>query len=497
MTVKRKSPRPGGFQSKAFPRPSTRKRPGPRRSQPSIESSLHKTVKLAAKMGGIALLIQSAPVLLVGIAGCVLVFQSCSWSLPSIAPTTVPTVALHPQPQPSVAPRPAYVPEQVASFTPEPLPVPQQPQPQSRSRQEQSPPRPRARQTALERLSPRLNSGASEQEEPDEEPDDYDGPRPAFNQAPQGMFGGGMGFPLPTMTNGPGLGMGGGFFGSPNPMWSTLVDPMTANQPQSFEESPLFDLRRGRKFLGTSQLQSEPSRRISLSLDAIRERGTNITARLTTIEGTRFSRQYTGVLENNPPRLTLIPVQDPRGIGTFVTYQSWTSNSPTRISLTISNDGKELSGSSYSGEVFELLPAPDRTEVAETLESDFSGFDDKETSATIWFLDKRNYKTIQHESWEFHQKDDDGGQFAWLQTSGARIKGSYTQDLEQGHLDIEIVINGEPQLYHGYFKPLASGDGRMQVCIPKSAAGKRPNRISVQQGNVFDLIPSEQKVNKS
>lgn len=303
----------------------------------------------------------------------------------------------------------------------------------------------------------------------------------------------------------------GGFFGNPTPVpWmgthvdqtsmptyqqpmfpNMLQDASAAPRSMSFDECPLFDSKRGRKFTGTSQMPGEASKRISLSIGAIRERGKNVEARLSTLEGQRFTREYTGTLQQNPLKLVLTPVTNPRSFGTFVTYMPWYSNSPTKIELSLDLDGKMLLGTSVSGEEFELLAQPDRsanvrgnqaTPRSETLE----GFDDPSKGATRWMLksasDDSHETTFQ--AWEFHHQEDGKGGFKWYKDGRIIASGRYAEDPRKGHLDIALKVNGSSVQYLARFKPKQSGD-ELEVCVPHHSADERPATISAKEGKVY------------
>lgn len=303
----------------------------------------------------------------------------------------------------------------------------------------------------------------------------------------------------------------GGFFGdlepvprigthSEQPSLPTYQQPVFPNMLQdgnaaprsiSFDDCPLFDSKRGRKFTGTCQMPGEASKRISLSIGTIRERGKNVEARLSTLEGQRFTREYTGTLQQNPLKLILTPVTNPRSFGTFVTYMPWYSNSPTKIELSLDLDGKMLVGTSVSGEEFELLAQPDRstnirgTQATPSSET-FEGFDDPSTGATRWMLKIAGTESHANASqaWEFHHQEDGKGGFKWQKDGRIIASGRYAEDPRKGHLDIALKVNGSSVLYLAKFKPGQSGDA-LEVCVPHHSTDERPTTISAMAGKVY------------
>ena len=186
---------------------------------------------------------------------------------------------------------------------------------------------------------------------------------------------------MPPIENGMGMnhsmGLFGGLFnqsghGSMDPS-SSFMERTIANPIRAGESSDQFSFKRGRRFTGTSQQSGEPSMRVQLSIISVKDRGTSVTARLASLDSSRLSRNYNGLIETNPLRLTLIPEAQSNGFSTFVTYQPWHSNSPTRISLEI-NSEKGLSGTSGSGERFELFAEPEPQPNHATARN-FSGFE--------------------------------------------------------------------------------------------------------------------------
>lgn len=138
---------------------------------------------------------------------------------------------------------------------------------------------------------------------------------------------------------------------------STLAHPYA--QP-SFDG--LWDSIIGRNFEGTCQFDDQPSKRIRLKIEQVRDRGTNIPARLTLLSGRRITKPFTGVIHGDPPRLTLHPKIKRGNIPMAPLYGvPWYSNHnmPPRITLYPEQGG--FTGESTSGEQFELMPKESST----------------------------------------------------------------------------------------------------------------------------------------
>lgn len=281
---------------------------------------------------------------------------------------------------------------------------------------------------------------------------------------------------------------------SSNPMLDALATgPPVADSPTQAVSS-LFSFQTGRKFAGTSQMPGEPSRRIMLSIAAIRDRGTNIAAKISTLEGASFTRSYTGLIEKEPWRLKLIPARNPTSFGTFVTFMPWYSNSPTNITLEVSADGKSLVGTSVSSEQFELLPqfeiTQDEADAGETTEDRESALDDSDNGGTQWRLVERNGKPIDEaelQLWTFTPNSPGKGTFAWTKDSAILAQGTYAEGQVKGHIDITLASDSETQLYMGLMDSTVGTDQAMRFCIPLAADQKRPARITEKYGNVFKL----------
>ena len=106
------------------------------------------------------------------------------------------------------------------------------------------------------------------------------------------------------------MGLFGGLFnqsghGSMDPsssfMERTIANPIRAGAP-----SDQFSFKRGRKFTGTSQQSGQPSMRVQLSIISVKDRGTSVTARLSSLDTGRVSpkgRGFVQILEKVFPNL--------------------------------------------------------------------------------------------------------------------------------------------------------------------------------------------------
>jgi hypothetical protein len=103
-------------------------------------------------------------------------------------------------------------------------------------------------------------------------------------------------------------------------------------------------------------MSGQASIRVGLSIDCVRDSGSNVTA---TLSARRKGRQsYTGTIEDNPPRLVLNPVirTEPGHLQDIILPHSAWHLGPSQITLMISEEGKLLIGDSTGGEHFELTP---------------------------------------------------------------------------------------------------------------------------------------------
>lgn len=285
-----------------------------------------------------------------------------------------------------------------------------------------------------------------------------------------------------------------GFGGFSNPMLDVVAASPRENDAASLVNSPLFNFQRGRKFAGTSQMPGEASRRILLAISAIRDGGTNISAKLSTLDGARFTRAFTGMIEKDSWRLKLIPVRHPTSFGTFLTYMPWYSNSPTDITLEISADGKSLTGSSVASEQFELLPQfdinPDNVADARPTPSDDSALDDEEEGPTRWKLVRRNSEAIEDtetQYWAFESNDPGSGKFAWLKGVNTLASGTYAEREVPGHVDLSVMINGSLQVFQTLMDRPGTTGSAIRFCVPRTPDEKRPARLAEKYGNVYEL----------
>ena len=225
-----------------------------------------------------------------------------------------------------------------------------------------------------------------------------------------------------------------------------------------------------------------------IALDAVRDKGSNLTGRISTIETPRVTRSFTGLIEAQPPRIIIIPHNPDQ-------WESdhWSSNRPARIYLELAADGKTLIGTSRSREHFELVafhgtsldpPAAEQAAPESSSESDSPPEDglDVHGTGTSWKLMRRNGKRITGQHWEF---SSESGAFTWKDGSRMIASGSYHANLQDGHLDIS-VDQGKHN-YQGTYQITQGIGGRLRVCVPEDSNAQRPKLISTKQGTLYEL----------
>lgn len=280
-------------------------------------------------------------------------------------------------------------------------------------------------------------------------------------------------------------------------MRNTIVDYSAVDDDPETEASPLFSLEKGKTFLGTSQMPGQPSRRVELTIIAVRERGRSIDALLSTLGSPRVKKKFTGLIEDDPVHLTLMPERHPTSFGMFVTYQPWDSESPTDISLDLDDDGKTLVGTSVAGEVFEFLPKvnpPRRTASSLDLDSAprpaLRGFVQSDSATTKWRLVRRNSTRMSESAetyWAFDRETQTSGRFTWMERGSTYATGNYTENPDACFLDIELLVQGRSRIYRCLYELIPHQSGAIRVCIPQVAGSERPPRFSNQYGNMFEL----------
>ncbi len=455
--------------------------PRPRRRRNSRRNSRVRDFVIGGATTAVAtsilpMLLNSGPLLFTILAGCFFVFRGCisNWSRP-VQPLAPPVVYSSPQP-------PVNVQSPVAPLRPRPA---SHSQPHPRPEPVQSEP------LLAEQLPDEQPLAEFLAEAPAGQPFGFR-PFPPMPQQPfgVGMFGNmeGQGVSQPSL-----------FFPSfhgQNQLMGALAAPPTSDQLATLESSPLFSFQRGRKFLGTSQMPGEPSRRISLSIDAIREGGRNITAKLSTLDSPRVTKPFSGLIEQNPLRLTLKPVRHPTSFGIVLPHEPWHSNSMAVITLNIASDGKSLTGTSNAAEEFQLLPQFDISETSQArngaeTRSNILAFDENDEHSTSWKIAKRNYKVIEgnaNQLWIFTRTNEDGGDFVWTRGDTTLCSGTYVEKSNESSLDIVLLAGRSRKTYCCRF---TSGAKTARVCVPKEANDNRPSQVSTQFGNVFDLARIE------
>lgn len=253
-------------------------------------------------------------------------------------------------------------------------------------------------------------------------------------------------------------------------------------------ESRLFDSISGRTFEGHSSMPGEPSERVRLSIDRIRDRGTNISARMSLLEGRRKSKRFIGVITNNPPQLILKQYIKPGNIpmGSLAGVPWHRNNMSSRITLEF-NDNKTLSGRSGTGETFEFTPKtrpPRQAKPAAPTPPTLRTLRDGEQLA--WQLAARNQQPIAGDQrWVFAQTAPLRGEFVWLRHGKETHRGSYQLDARNASsLLLHIAkTEGPPSQYHCRIK--RSGiHGNLLATVPR-----KPGTIRGDDSDqLFELV---------
>ncbi len=286
-------------------------------------------------------------------------------------------------------------------------------------------------------------------------------------------------------------------------LMGVIRESSSNNAAVQFEGSPLFNFQRGKTFIGTCQMPSGPSKRVSLTIDSIQENGSRISAKLSLLQGEIKTRAYEGFIEKNPPRLVLKPVSNPTSFGMFLTYMPWYSDSPTNIALQISDDGKTLAGTSASSEMFELLPKPEQIRSTASHFEDTVNlleFDSEGPGSTAWNLQKITGASMNANSsqqWIFTSVRAGVGGFRWVQDEDTIALGTYQEDFEKNQLDITWINNGVTSKFCGRIEIISEPALRVRVCLPKDARQQRPETISVRCGKIYELIRAEEEGGES
>jgi len=460
----------------------TTSQPRKRKRRPrkkSFGESFGGLTQLLATMTTATLLVKSGPLILIGLAGALLCFRSCiSLSLP-MAPQSQPIAS---QPQQG-----RQVMQQQSTTLPSPYGNPSESVRARPARATIASPGQSARPMETESDVDSSHLLIVEDEPIRQVPamffeshalpfapqpmglfPSFDGSSGVMGSSPpQGLFGG------PNMTP-----MGNAIDPSSRFMENTIANPSAT----SAEPSSQFSFKRGRKFTGTSQQSGNPSMRVQLAITGVKDRGTNITARLTSLEKSGVGKNYTGLIETNPLRLTLIPEAQSNGFGTFVTYSPWHSNSPTRITLAINSD-KGLSGTSVSGEQFDLQAEPEPIPKAIPSPS-FHGFDSDALNQTVWTILHKNGEAVSGESWIF---DATSKSFEWRKESKVIAKGNYKESIALKSLDIILVKPTSTKVYSCLFHDTPGKDNSVRVCVPREPGGARTTTLDSAVGNLFDI----------
>lgn len=274
-----------------------------------------------------------------------------------------------------------------------------------------------------------------------------------------------------------------------------LAADYTSPEIGQIEASPLFDTRKGRKYTGTSQQPGQQSYRISLSVDLIREHGSNMRARLSLLEGSRITKPFDGFLDDDGRSMTLVPITNPGSFGTFLTHMPWHSQSPTRITLEILGDGKRLTGKSYSGERFELTEDDSAQQRASkghesTQPTALVELGGASSDGKIWDVVRRNGVELspnEKTSWLFFNEKDRSGTIEWLRGGNEIASGTYKDYGNGRDLDINIIRGEKVDTYRGFFMALLNDPGSIRIVIPKLPGVERITSMNGDLCNRFDL----------
>ena len=276
-----------------------------------------------------------------------------------------------------------------------------------------------------------------------------------------------------------------------NPLLGMLTNPQ-ARRSNRNEISPLFEMWPGREFAGTSRMQGSPSERVLLKINEVRDGGSYIAAQLSLINKPRVKRAFTGFIEND--QLTLQPVQDPQEFGMWLTYMPWHSKFPTDITLSMSADGKHLSGTSSANESFNFLPRVDPATTrarSGPVESEWLGIAPdslSENSATTqWKIAAKDGEPLGGKVdhiWLFRKTSDNGGSFTWFAGDKTKASGRYSEDRESGHLD--LTIDGKKFL--ALVEAATDETQAVKLCVA-DPGHDRPTRMDASLGKLFEIKP--------
>jgi len=255
-------------------------------------------------------------------------------------------------------------------------------------------------------------------------------------------------------------------------------------QPQlPRSNNPLYESMAGRDFEGTCQMPSEPSRRMKLTIGRIRDRGRNLTARFTTLEGPRKILNFKGLIEHNPSRLTLISQLPPRklGGGYYGVRRGWIKQPPKRVTLYL-DSGKLLTGESTNGEMFELAPKEEPPEpVAAAIPPSIRNMEIGEQFK--WKLAHRDNKPLPGEHyWLFHQTSRSTGEFTWTENDNNKSSGRYIISRSSSTVTLALETkSGREKRYQCRVKPNGTA-GDLLVSVPR-----KPGKLDGNTDYSFSL----------
>ena len=276
---------------------------------------------------------------------------------------------------------------------------------------------------------------------------------------------------------------------NPHRLFGAIRAPSAAGE---IDENPLFHAVGGRTFVGTSQQPGQPSARTKLTIDKIREQGREITAHLSLVDRPRVQQAYTGLIEDQPLRLTLMPQRNPQDAGgIFLPYTSWQVGCPTRITLELSKDGQRLAGTSASGEEFEFIPTTplslnvDDDEWEEPMEYDgLSVLGDQQ-----WCVLSRNGTAIEDttDHWCFEPTRQRSGRFRWTRNEEIHAQGTYSEDPSQRRLTIRLQQEQSTRTFRALMAIDEASPNTCQICVASPGASW-PKRVDRRFGRVFELL---------
>lgn len=444
------------------------------RNGATIGDGMRASARTAAFIGGFTLLLQATPMFLAAITGCVFFFRSCrpfSAPVANHAPIPVRSPVYAPTPSPAIPSSSDALTRQDPSPIRQAAEALARPAVRRSSRTEPDPnavPTPRELHAQLVEESPGMV--------PEQEVlviADVDPVSSAVGQqAPYGFGNTGSRRaapptpPSPFRDNGVVQGMVGESFDA-----------------DELDDQGVFEEFRGGTFVGTSQMEGQPSERIQLTIDRIRDGGSNVRATMVQLEGSHKRRVFDGLIEGDPPYLTLIPRTNSRMMGGgFGVASPWHGDMPQRIHLDIM--GKTLMGETRTRERFVLFA---KEEVAETQAQATPPLPIAGNGIRNWKVVSRNGSSLSgEETWHFRQTSPTGrGRFVSKVSGRLKTSGRYVIQSEDT-LNLYVLKDGRTNTFRCR---IFLRDGDLTLCIPEADA-RQPSAILPEHGLVLKLVPS-------